>query len=233
MSVFGDVCAPAPALVDRVARRLGGEPRAETFAVAGDVLAATLLASGEEGLDRSSDALADAMVAALVGVQAETLEDAEAGLRLRLAAAAVVASVVRPERSAALDAAVSTWLGWGLGPPSWTPGAWQLALRTLLALHLDDRDAAVEAVHSLVRSTERGLPLLLHDWVVARVEAGQPERERQCLWQLVLSRRCGDGPCPVLVVVGAAALAERLDLPRAGLLAWFARVEPAPLRALA
>ena len=177
--------------MERLIARVRFSTHAGPYLAAGDALGAALATAGPGGLPQWANDLADAMVGGLLRVQDETMDHAEAGDRVRLAYAAALLSIVRPRASAACDAAIGVWLGWGIGTPSAMAGTDGLAQRALLAMFVEDLDQASACVDELLVRDPDGVGFLLHDWVVARLQGHGTVRDGQCFDHLRISVVCG------------------------------------------
>lgn len=207
---------PDPRLMARLTAQLRTRDRVRAFEVGGEALAVAILGTRPgEPLPDWVAPLADAMVGALLLVEDATIDQAPAAQRLRLASSAIVLSTLRPRASAAVDGAVSMWVGWGTWPTAQLDKECSLLRATLLRLFLDDVDGAAEAVDLLLDRGAFGPGLVLHDWVVSRLQGHGPERHTMC-FQHLRTALDADQRSPDLVIVAAVVLNHQLGPMRRG-----------------
>jgi len=220
---------PDARLMVRLMIQLRFGDRVGAFTRAGEALAIAILASrGGQPMPQWAEPLADAMVGALLLVEDQTIDSALPEERLRLSIAAIVLSVMRPRASSGTDGAISLWMGWGMGTPRCVDDELSLLRWTLLRLFLDDNDGAANAVHKMLELAPYGPALVLHDWVVARLQGHGEFRLRQCFSNLrtLLSSDPTDSH-PALLVAAAVALNQCGPMRRAEVLGWLDEQLPA------
>ncbi|MCB9674278.1 MAG: hypothetical protein H6737_04125 [Alphaproteobacteria bacterium] len=213
---------PDPRLMARLMIQLRFGDKVGAFKAAGEALAIAILASrGGREMPEWAEPLADYMVGALLLVEDETIDTAPPSERLRLSTAAIVLSVMRPHVSAAVDGAVSLWMGWGMGTPRIADSEVCLLRWTLLRLFLDDVESAAEAVHAMLENRPFGPALVLHDWVVASLQHQGDRRLTQCFGNLrtLLSADPLDSH-PSILVLAAVVLNQIGPMRRGQVLGW-------------
>lgn len=214
---------PDPRLIERLTTQIRSRDGASAAWIAGGhALALGLLGAVDQGGELPAWAadLADTMVGSLLRVLERSVNDADVATRVELGAAAAVLSIARPHCTSVLDGAVDAWIHWTPEGPEAHHDEATLATWTLLHLLRDHPDCAAEAAWALGQRSS-GLGLLLHDWVVARLQEHGAEREGQCFHAL----RAALGTAqPGVVLLAAAVATQAAGLRRRSTLPWLDRV---------
>ncbi len=212
---------PDPRLMQRLQRRVRAENGGRAFMAGGEALALGVLASrGDSGLPAWAEELADTMVGALLLVTDSTLDEATRCERVRLAVAAAVLSSIRPHARGACDAAIDTWMGWGVGPPDAKDPVDTLVGWALLCLLRRDAAAARCAVDAL---QDDGVGLILQDWTRSVIQGEPVIREAQCFHHLRTHMAHFDSR-PAQLLMAAMVIQAGAGLRREGVLRWLDRV---------
>lgn len=215
---------PDPRLIERLTAQIRSrDGSAAAWVAGGEALALGLLGAREAGgsLPTWADDLADTMVGSLLRVLERSVDEADVPARMELGAAAAVLSVARPHCTSVLDGAVDAWIHWTPEHPEVHHDEATLAIWTLLHLLRDDAEGAAVSAWTLCERGS-GLGLLLHDWVVTRLQEHGAEREGQCFHAL---RAAVAGEArPTLVLLAAAVATQAAGLRRRSTLPWLDRV---------
>ncbi|MBT3220709.1 MAG: hypothetical protein HN348_16605 [Proteobacteria bacterium] len=198
---------PDPRLMQRLMWRVRQDASAASFIAAGDALGLVLGTRSNRPLPMWTQQLANSAVGSILRVQDTTMDHASPLDRIRLSRAAAILSIICPRASAGCDAAISTWMGWGTMPFTAWDGKTDgniLPTQILLAMFLDDLEQAMGCVNVLLDCEPNGLGLLMHDWVIARLQGHGQARDAQCFHHLWLTlRHSGNHVDSVLVVLAA------------------------------
>lgn len=218
---------PDPRLMERLTRRIrsrDGSPG--SWITGGEALAVAVLTSRgpDSELPLWASDLADTMVGSLLRVLDRTVDDVSVEERVALALAAATLSVVRPHCTSVLNGAIDAWIGWTPEGPHAHHGPDVLSAWAMLALLRDDTETAVECAWALGEAGDAGVDLILHDWVVERVQGHGAQRELQSFHALraVLSTR--GGLRPGLLIAAAATTARAMGQRRNTTLGWLDRI---------
>jgi len=195
---------------------------------AGEAIAMAVLTRGGEGdpsgasqhpdsLPGWAEALADAMVGSLLLTVDETVDTATLGERVRLSAAAAVLSAVRPTAERACDAAVDTWMGWGVEPPD--PGAADDTLVgwSLLCLLRRNGSGSMAALRAL--RSDDGVGLILQDWTLSVIKEAPLSREASSFHHLRTHMGHFESR-PTHLLIGALVVQVAAGLRRSGVFRW-------------
>ena len=220
---------PDPRLMQRLMWRVRQDASAASFVAAGDALALVLGTRGGHPLPIWTQQLANSAVGSLLRVQDTTMDHASPLERIRLSRAAAILSIICPRASAGCDAAISTWMGWGTMPfEAWERTTERNVIETqiLLAMFLDDLDQAMGCVNVLLDCEPNGVGLVMHDWVIARLQGHGRARDTQCFNHLWLALRCSNGQVANSALTVLAALVHHTHSPpnREQLLQWMEEI---------
>jgi len=218
---------PDPELMQRLIRRVRArDERGHAFIAGGEAIAMAILAGGEEGtvgqafkraIPDWTEALADAMLGSLLLTVDETVDEATVSERVRLSIAAAVLTVVRPHAQSACDAAIDTWMGWGIDDPDPDADDDTLVGWTLLCLLRRDGPGALRAVRSL--HGDDGVGLILQDWTTSVIKSEPLRREAQSFHHLRTHMGHFESR-PTHLLMGALVIQTGAGLCRAGVLRW-------------
>ena len=198
-----------------------------SFVAAGDALTLLLGTRCSRPLPDWSLQLANAAVGSLLRVQDMTMDQAEPLERIQLSRAAAILSILCPRASAGCDAAISTWMGWDTMPVEATEGNGNVVpTQALLAMFLNDLEQARDCVSLLLDDESNGVGLVLHDWVIARLQGHGQARDAQCFHHFWLSLRRPERHAadPGLMVLAALVHHTCCSPNRQNLLPWMAEI---------
>jgi len=188
----------------------------------GEALALGILASRGDGpLPEWAEQLADSMVGAILHVSERTLDEATRDERVRLSVAAAVLSAVRTHTQCACDAAIDTWMGWGVGSPTSDDAPETLVGWALLSLLRRDAPTALQAVRCL--DGNNGVGLILQDWALKVMQEESVFREAESFHQLRVHMAHFDAR-PTQLLMAALVIQGGSGLRRGGVLRWLDRV---------
>lgn len=212
MDARGTSQSPVSENTPRVANRRLPQP-ARVFADAGLLLAEALLIKN----------VSPAAIAVLVSSMASAIEAPNWSAdnpeeRIRIAGAAAVLSIARPDLATRCDDLIAKWTGPGIGAPRHMVDPRILARRVLLAMAINDLEDASQSVEALGNlDSKGGMAGGLYDWVVARIQRHGVAREIQCFDHLKLALSDAwdnDAGDAMTLLLGALLLATHGGLSR-------------------
>ena len=224
--MLADAC-PDPRLMERLTGRIRSrDGSAASWRSGGEALALAILTS--RGLQSSlplwASDLADTMVGSTLRVLDNSVDHASVKDRVALGLAAATLSVARPHCTRVLDGAVDAWIGWTPEGPEVEHGEDVLAAWTMLHLMRGNTDAAAECAHVLCDADNTGVGLILHDWVVARIQGHGSQRELQSFHALRAVLSTTGGFRPGLLIAAAATTTRVTGMKRRTTLEWLDRI---------